>query len=52
MNETMTPLSLRLPQDIRQQIETIAARERRSINSQIVVLLESALPKQAKSEAA
>lgn len=45
----MTNLSLRdIPEDIYQQIKAIAERDRRSINQQILVLLEQAVQQQKR----
>jgi hypothetical protein len=40
---TLQPTGLRLPSDVRQQVEATAAKERRSMNSQIVILIERGL---------
>lgn len=37
---TTTPLGVRLPQELRNQLRKMAAENRRSLNSQIVVILE------------
>jgi len=45
----MANLSLRdVPEELYQQIKEIAARERRSVNQQIVVLLERAVQQQKR----
>ena len=45
MNERpkLAPTGLRLPPDVRGQIAAAAAAERRSLNSQIIVLIERGL---------
>ena len=39
----LAPTGLRLPTDVRSRIETSASAERRSMNSQIIVLIERGL---------
>jgi|GEM_PF-3390052 len=41
-------IMLRLPNSLRDRIEASAQSERRSMNSQIIVLLEQALPAEEK----
>lgn len=43
---TSTPVSLRLPPEIRTQVVKMAAAERRSLSAQLVYLIEAALAKQ------
>lgn len=40
MSDKVKPFPLRLPADLFQEIEALARRERRSINSQVIHLLE------------
>ena len=47
----MRPLMLRLPDDLHTQLVALAEQERRSLNSEIVVLLEGSLGKEPKSRA-
>lgn len=39
----MISITVRMPQDIRDKIYTLAEKERRSINSEIIHLLETSL---------
>ncbi len=48
MNVT-EPLGVRLPPDLKDRIRKSEADNRRSMNNQIVVLLERALPAETKS---
>ncbi len=43
--EGLVPLSVYVPQELRERIEKIAEKERRSLSNQTVLLLESALEK-------
>ncbi len=42
-------LTLRLPMDLYTRIVTLAARERRTLHSQLLVLIEQALEQQPES---
>lgn len=43
---------LRMPEALRDRVKRVASAERRSVNSQIVVLLERALPTNEMAETA
>lgn len=42
MTEKRVPVLIRIPEEVRDRIAALAASERRSMNSQIVVMLEKA----------
>ena len=44
MTRTDPQLKVRLPPDVRDRVQRSAQEDRRSMNSQIIVLLERALP--------
>lgn len=46
------PVSVRMPIEVYNVIKKEAGRERRSMNSQIIVLLEQALPAKERAETA
>lgn len=46
------PIMVRLPADLHAVIKQLAESERRSMNSQIIILLESAIEAIAKSDTA
>jgi hypothetical protein len=45
-NEKLVKVGVRLPARLKKAIEEKAISERRSINDQVIVLLEQSLPKQ------
>jgi len=49
---SIAPLGLRLPPSLKDRIAELARVNRRSMNSEIIVLLERALPENEKAEAA
>jgi hypothetical protein len=52
VNQRDPQFKLRLPAQLRDKIQLMAAQDRRSMNSEIIVLLERALPESQKAEAA
>lgn len=48
----MTPVSVRLPITLREQIRRSAQRNRRSLNSELVVMLEQKVQENEKADAA
>lgn len=42
-NEERTPVTFRVPNSVKERIERLAEKERRSMNEQMVFLLEQAL---------
>lgn len=49
---TTTPLGVRLPQQLREELRQMAAENRRSLNSQIVVILEKETSQRTKTQKA
>ena len=41
MSRDITPFGLRMPVELKEQIEILAKKNRRSLNSEIIVLLEA-----------
>ena len=41
MSRDIAPFGLRMPSELKEQIEIMAKKNRRSLNSEIIVLLES-----------
>lgn len=52
MTTTTTPLGVRLPQQLREELRQMAAENRRSLNSQIVVILEKETSQRTKTQKA
>lgn len=51
-DEELLPVSVRMPAAIYRAVKSDAGKSRRSMNSQIIVLLEQALARTEKAEAA
>ena len=49
-NEPMEPVSLRIPSTLRERIRRQAIANRRSLNAEMLVLMETALPKEQEAK--
>ena len=51
MSRDIAPFGLRMPQELKERIESLAKKNRRSLNAEIVVLLESVVNDQTCPDA-